>query len=708
MIQLLLLCAWGILCTVSEASARSEYRIGGAAGNPWQAPLSLEQAGSYLVFDGNGQELRQMPVGVTPHGAGTDTLIDFSGTSIHPRFIDPAVNMALTDPESSEIKIPLLYTGGQASTTNSCSAADDQIRAVKKQFDGDLTTAHFRLFTQDPEAPPGHGSGWGALSRLGPQAVVMDFGAAVPVNRIRFYPRLDREDDILLIQEFADPRPPREAFGEDSFIENFLAWYEIRLGDNSAAFRQGPCDKVGEAKGLPWVSASDSQLKILKSTRENLAVVVDLRFPTQSVRWLTMRPMPLRDWEVAEFEVYGEGFAVYTVFLTQILDFDQPVNWGKIRWSGEVPEGTRVEIRTRTGETPDPNLYFAEQTNGEIRPITLDQYQKIDPTGRLPTAYDADNWSFWSPPYDFAAGLRDGSLPVETWKDGTPLLSPGPSRYIQIAVRLFATFKAAPRLDQLTLQFNEAPSAREVLGEIWPSEVTSFEPTTFTYVVRPDFQRSDVGFDRLEILTPSRVDTLRSVKVDGAEIDRSLYPPEVLDDRLVMAFPPLVGEEDSFKQLKVVFDTVVLRYGTEFSGWVFNSADPDQIKQRVRPGNATFQFSGDVLAVKTPIGGDLLVEVDISSRPFTPNGDGVNDNLIISYKLREVAVERAVSLRIYDLAGTLVRKLPSLSSRSGEFRHEWDGRNTAGRLVSPGAYLYRLSLHAGENENKIGILSVVY
>ncbi|MBI2504095.1 MAG: gliding motility-associated C-terminal domain-containing protein [Candidatus Latescibacteria bacterium] len=696
MIRFLLIWFYGVLLAVSPASGRTEYRLGGTDGNPWQASLSLEKAGTYVVLDENGQEVRRVAVGTTPHGAGTDTLIDFSRTSIRPRFIDPGVNMALTDPESEDLEIPLLYTGGEVQTTDPCIHVGQQTPLAKKMFDGNAATAFFRPFAQDPERPPGFGEGWGTLDL--PKAVVVDFGAAVPVNRIRFYPRLGRKDNALLIQEFRDPRPPLEAFGEDSFAENFLAWYEIRSGDNSPAFSAGPCDLVGEAKGLPWVEYSDSRLKVLKTTRENLDVVVDLRFPPRSIRWLTLRPFPLRTWEIAEFEVYGEGFVEQTFLITQILDFGKPVNWGQIRWSGERPPGTQVEIRTRTGETPDPSLYFVRSIEGDLRPITLEEYNKIDPTGRLPTVYDAENWSFWSPPYDFAAG-----------QEGTPLLSPGPSRYTQLAIRFFSTFKAAPWLDQLTLQFGETPSAQKVVGEIWPIEVGSFAPTTFTYVVSPTFQQGDIGFDHLEILTSTRADTIRSVKVGEDEVDLGRFPPLVLDDRIVVAFPQLKDEKkDSFKPIEVVFDAVVLRFGTKFTGWIFNSIDPDQIKQQVEAGNATFRFSGDVLAVKTPLGGQFLVDVEIFPNPFTPNGDGINEELTISYKLREVAVEQPVTLAIYDLSGALVRELPPRRTKSGVFRYIWDGRGAEGQLVPPGIYLYNLSLKAEKREARSGVLSVAY
>ena len=696
-----------LVLSIVPAHSRGEFRVGGDDGNPWPSLLSEEGAGEYWFFDSAGQFVSTEPVGVTPHGVAADTLIDFADNAIGPRFIDPTVNLTLTDPNSSAIKIPLPYIGGEAQTTDGCGAVDNHTPVVKKQFDGDVTTAHFRRFT------PGQGIFSGGTIIAGvtgegwKQAVVIDFRAAVPVNRIRFFPRLGQEDDLLLINELAEPHPPLEAFGVDSFASNFLAWYEIRVGDNNARFANSPCDKVSaNLHGLSWVRNQDPQLTVLESNRENLDPVVELSFPTESIRWITAQAFPLRDWEVAEFEVYGEGFVEETVLVTQILDFGQPINWGKIRWDADVPEGTRIEVRTRTGNTPDPSLYFAENINGDIRPITLAAYGKLDPSGRLPTVYDTDNWSFWSPPYDFAAGLRDSDAPAEAWRDGTPLLSPGPSRYIQLSFRLFSTFTTAPRIRSFTLQFGNAPAAHEILGEVWPIAVDSFAPTEFTYVVRPEFSADDTGFDRLEIRTHAQVRAVSAVKRDGTELDLDAFVPDIQADRLVVSFPRLQGEDDSFKQLEVSFVVPVLRFGTEFSGWVFDSDDPDQIKQQIRPGNATFRFSGDALAVNTPVGGRLLVDIAVTSNPLTPNGDGLNETLEIAYKLREVTASRPVRLAIYNLAGQLVVELPSITARSGEFAHRWDGRDAAGQLVPPGTYIWRLQLE--EKEERTGILAVAY
>ena len=721
MIGIVLLCFCSVLLGAAPVLGGTEYRLGGTDGNPWQAILAGES--TYQIFAADGQAERQVSVGVSPFGAGADTLIDFSGTSIQPRLIDPSVNIARADVNAGKTTIPLPYIpGSRVLSTDHCIFWGNFQPSIKLMLDGDPTTATFRTFVQKAGSPPGVGYTW-------TNSVVFDFGAGVPINRIRFFPRLSRREDHQLIEIMDAPTPEVATFGEDSFLDNFLAWYEIRTGGNSVVFAPDPCSGSGSltcaecragASGsvatskrrtvlgdLRWVRNSDPLLTVLEVTRENLDPVVDMRFPVRPTRWLTLRTFPLRDYEIAEFEIYGDGYVPETTYLTPILDFGQAVTWGKIRWEGAMPAGTRIEIRTRTGHTPDPQLYFAPNINDELIPITRAQYDKIDKAAQLLPIYDADNWSFWSPPYEFAAGQRNPNQPASAWQDGMLLLSPGPSRYIQLAIKLFADFHVAPRLDQLTLQLSETLSAQALVGEIWPIEVASFEPTSFTYVVLPTLSDANAGFDRLEILTHVQAHAVRAVRLDGQPVDLDQFVPQVLDDRLIVAFPPLTGTADSFKQVEVDFDVPVLRFGTEFSGWVFSSTDPDQIRQRIDPGNATFRFAGDLLAVNTPVGGALLVDVRVP-QVFTPNGDGVNETLTIAYKLREVTADRPVQVRIYDLAGRLVAHLPVLKARSGAFIQEWDGRDGQDALVQPGTYIYELTLDSEEQYTQRGVFAVAY
>ncbi len=716
MAGIVLLCFCSVLLGAVPVLGGTEYRLGGPDGNPWQAVLAGESA--YQAFAADGQVERQVSVGIAPFGTGADTLVDFSGTAIQPRLIDSSVNIARADVDASKTQIPLPYMPGSRVLTNSCGQAQGHANTIKLMLDANPATATFRTFVQRVGGRPGDGFSWRG-------AVVFDFGGAIPINRIRFYPRLSQREDRQLIESLREPASDIERFGEDSFLANFLAWYEIRTGDNSVVFAPDPCSGTGRNSAyiyndvvatskrrtvlgdLRWVRSGDPLLTVLESTHENLDPVVDLRFPVRSVRWLTLRAFPLRDYEVAEFEIYGDGYVPETTYLTPILDFGQAVTWGKIRWEGDMPDGTRIEIRTRTGHTPDPLLYFAPNINDDLVPITHAEQAKIDIAAQLLPVYDADHWSFWSSPYDFAAGQRNSDQPANAWQDGMLLLSPGPSRYIQIAIKLFANFNVAPRIDQLTLQLSETLSAQALVGEIWPIEVASFEPTPFTYVVLPTLSDDNAGFDRLEIFTHVQAHAVRSVRIDGQPVDLNQFVPHLLDDRLIVSFPPLTGSADSFKQVEVDFDVPVLRFGTEFSGWVFSSTDPDQIRQRIDPGNATFRFAGDLLAVSTPVGGDLLVDVQVPQM-FTPNGDRINETLTITYKLREVTADRPVQVRIYDLAGRLVAHLPVSNARSGVFVQEWNGRDEQDALVQPGTYIYELTLDSEEQYTQQGVFAVAY
>ena len=717
MAGILLLCFCSLLLVNTRVFASTEYRLGGNDGNAWQTALT--EASFYQVLDTDGQIVRQETVGLSSFGPGADTLIHFSAGSILPQDIDPTVNIAQADVNAGRTAIPLInIPGSRVLNSTGCWAWGNFQPSIKLMLDGDPTTAAFRTFVQKDGALPGVGYTWRS-------SVVFDFGADVPINRIRFYPRLSRNEDRTLIESMADPPPEVEAFGSDSFLDNFLAWYEIRSGDSSILFTNDPC--IGDGRyssgnqnsnvaatskrrtvlgDLRWVQHSDPNLEILETTRENLDPIVDLRFPTQSTRWLTLRAFPLRDYEIAEFEIYGEGYVNETTYVTPILDFGQAVTWGKIRWGGEMREGTRIEIRTRTGHSPDPSLYFAPNINDDLVQIEREQYERIDAAVRLLPVYDVDNWSFWSPPYEFAAGLHNDE--TRSWEqNGTPLLSPGPSRYIQVSIKLFADFYMPPQLDQLSLQLSETLSAQTLVGEIWPTEVNSFAPTTFTYVVLPILEADNAGFDRLEILTHINPHTVRSVAIDGEQIDLDQFEPNLQKDRLIVSFPPLAGTADNRKQIEVKFDVPVLRFGTEFSGWVFNSRDPDRIRQRVDPGNATYGLAGNLLTVNTPVGGDLLVDVEVTPI-FTPNGDGTNDNLTIAYKLRELTSDRPVRMRIYDLAGNQVTQLPVLEVRSGTFTQQWDGRNEQGKLVRPGIYLYELSLESVDRHTRMGTFALAY
>ncbi len=423
-------------------------------------------------------------------------------------------------------------------------------------IDGDPTTERLILIAQNPlEVEPLIGGGvfWGNVA----DAVIVNLGTEMPINRVRVFPRLGRQDDAAVIAAMDEPKPDPGLFGETSFADNYLKWYEIAVADNDAPLRERPQSGAGyrpgqtafknfaEITGFVDSSDTDPNFEALVQARQNLDRVIDLRFPLRHERFVSVRPyIPERTWEMAEIEVYGQGYVRRSVYRSQILDFGQPVAWSKIRWQGEQPRGTRIVLRTLTGHTPQPDLFLLRSQNGRFQPVDFDKYRANFPSDDVERTTDEDNWSFWSAAYDFAAGQLDAGSPA-AWTDGVPLLSPGPSRYLQLEIVLLATPDQTPRLDELSLLFSEAPAVTEVIGEIWPVEVDSFEPHPFTYVVKPIIRQGNRGFDRLEILTGGPVTGVRSVRVGGEELADAF---EILEDRIVISFDRLVDPREGQRE----------------------------------------------------------------------------------------------------------------------------------------------------------------
>jgi hypothetical protein len=662
---------------------RGEFRLGGHQGNSWQAMVA-DQTASYVLLDTEDNIVRNVPVSVVTEEAsvrfstaGVDTLIDFADNGLRPVWIDPKENLTLSIKERQGHFYTASIYGGTHLVTDS--------QPLQFLIDGDPNSA---MLVRVPEPPRLAGINNAGVVKNN----VIHLGAELPINRIRFFPR-------------------------PGFEDNYLAWYEIGVADHTAPFWDSNFDR--SERGKRWYFVIDSALgapndpafDILERNTESLDVVVDLRFPTRDLKWVAIRPLdPERDWEIAELEVYGEGFVTRTTYRTWIMDFGHPIAWSKIRWEGDVPEGTRLLLRTRTGNSPQPNVYQVIGPTGTLEESNLDDYQTQLSRRRwddVELGYDLDNWSFWSAPYEFEAGLRQTDIPADLWQDGTSILSPSPARYFQLEVVMFASGDKAPRIDNMSLLFAEDPVAQEVVGEIWPIETNSFEAETFTYVVRPVLGSNDLGFDRLEIFTQIPVEAVRSVLIDGEEvIDR--FPPEIQDDRLIVSFDRLVGLRDNRKQIEVVFDAKVLRFGAEFKSWVYDSTEPE-LKQQVAAGNATFRFGGDVVSVRTPMGGDLISRVRANPPTFSPNGDGINDQVKIEYELRDLESLRQINFGIYDLSGWQVRQIVAADTRSGSFEQAWDGRDAGGDMVPPGLYIYQLDWNTDKgSEVASGVVGVVY
>jgi hypothetical protein len=678
----------------------------------------------------------------------------------------------------------------------------------------------------------------GASGALG-TFIVLDLGAPVGVNRIRFYPR-----------NTVQPAP------NYAFQNDFLRQFELMLHDGSNLVLDGTGRLVPQL----------ADYSVLRRSIDNQESIVDVPVsPPRLVRFIRLKAISSFPYEIDELEAFGQGFISRARYLSPVYDLGSPSTWGAIRWierfvdlgSGdektaaeidancdvsmqefataeEIPETwgqcetvaqnrpgvgyitvwncyqtvcrdetggqtvtagrkpvampaaraaqasrdkpSRLIIRTRTGNDPTPLLYWArnvERTTEPPRSFSLanpsqqmerNEYLKLAPNldaspplvwDRGEITEDRTNWSPWSAPY------RTGSLP-----GGEQILSPGPRRYIQFSIEFENDLiDATNMIEQLSIEYLQPPIADDLIAEIFPREVNSFETVPFTYAVRALMGIPGVrGLDRIRVSTPTRILGIDQIQIlDDSPAERVLDSADLSADiavspagviRLVLAdgsehplpYLTVSASGDTFgiesvddggfsvrfptvtrptgggdRLVKIGFRSRVLLYSTVFRGEARFSGEAGTV-QRVTPGNATFLGEGDLptdsgITVLSPAitRGSLVGALELTPNPFSPNGDGINDNLAISYDITAVTRAADVTVRVLDLSGRLVKELFRGESPSGHYDSGlqaellWDGRDAGGGLVPPGIYLLHVSVEGDARSGRqMRTVAVVY
>jgi len=446
----------------------------------------------------------------------------------------------------------------------------------------------------------------------------IDLGERFGVNRIRFFPR-------------------------EEFEGYFLKGYELSLNDGSP-------DQV-TLSGTP-------DLRVFKREERNLDPVIDIPVPLQFVRYIEVKQLVRGEWEIDEFEVFGEGFASSASYTSSVFDQGQPAVFGGLTWAMEtIGEPTKVgaTVSTQSGTTPDPE--------------------------------DELTWSGWSPPYP--AGTR------------SEIASPAPRRYWQFQVQFRSSdILSAAVVDSIAIEVSPA-LADSVLGEIWPQSALIGQDTELIYWVRSFSSR---GFDTLEISTLAPVEVIRSVRIDGADVawERTDVPGGVR-----IGFPRVVGD----RTLEITFDGVALQYNTVFSGKISDSQRPLDLPQVIVAGDASSGVlaDGDDLSITIQVGGNLIHSLQAVPAPFTPNSDGVNDQTTVTYEIVNLTGDAPISVEIFDLTGARRRVLFSGPHSSGRFRRVWDGTDDGGQRLPPGIYIVRVAIAADTGtESKTTVAPLVY
>ena len=539
--------------------------------------------------------------------------------------------------------------------------------------DGDPTTAFVEEDIQEVSENPFLG---------------LDLGGIMPINRIVFYPTPERQD---------------------RFVENFQIY--LFAGDPGLLF-----SPLGSLQ----------HFELLLANEDNRKPRVELTIPTQLAHTVMIgignpqwRGFPIQPWEIAEIEVYGEGYAPNASYTSRVLDLGEVSSLGQIRWRERKDRGAQVQIRTRSGADEDPTRYWRLTGRGDARnfrdergrPLTREQYEGLVLTEQSGTSHDVDNWSFWSAPY------------ASTDSSGTILTSPGPNRFVQFQVTFENQAFSGGELSHLEFEITSPPVVQRVVGEVSPTLAVAGTETGFVYAFKPTFspdrsEDAESGFDRLDLSTPGELTAVDSVRVNGDRVPCEAWVDEgpvtcadagdVFPGQSLALQLPRIEITDSGKVVEVFFRARVFRFGTVFDGVVSDSDRPGEVGQAVLDGDATFAFDSNRQSVGVELSGTLLQEVAVSSPVVTPNGDGVNDEVVFQYTLLQLAEGQSVRLDIFDLSGRRVRRVYEGMEASGRRQRRWDGRGESGPLA-PGIYMYRLQVDADSRQaERSGTINVAY
>ncbi len=509
--------------------------------------------------------------------------------------------------------------------------------------------------------------------------------------------------------------PPR-GFRADGkpYAEDAIPAYEVSIAPEfSPIIYDGDYQRIGP---------------LIARVPENLESKVQIDFPRQYVRFVRYQRVlssidnpvlfavnsqagTAQRGTIADFELFAQGVPQRTLYTTQIIDLGEELNFGRLHWSatpmrlrnGQAEPDplaqSHVSIEVRTGLDSDPNLYYEYDDKGREVVVTRQRFEKElapastqRPGVRASVQYDTDNWTFWSSPFTTSGqllNLRSGS-------------------HLQVKIALKSDdFDSWIRLDSLWIE--RAPLlARQVLGEIASvaalkpkrgfSEVELGARTQFVYAIRPEFASdSERGFDALRIRTATRP------TFERLEIDRQNAEPlgvEIEDDALVIHFPQRITS-GQITAAQIYFTTEIFDFAHTFSGEVF-AAEAPSLPQPVREGDADERIGTGSLRVfaAEQKGVEFIQNLALSSQTITPNGDGINDLLQVSYTLFRLPQAVPIVLNIYRLDGQRIVHRQAAPQPSGPQHLAWDGRDSNGRAPSPGLYLLEIAVESESGSSR--------
>ena len=543
----------------------------------------------------------------------------------------------------------------------------------------------------------------------------IDLGTEVPLERFYFTPRWGADE--------LTGEPYRPSFAQQHFETS--AGHADELAAATTEFDYAPLSTL------------------IDHVENNFEFEVEIKFPLQYYRlfrhkaindtgvmfrrvdWGSSSIPHQERYGLGELQLFGRGFVPEVTWESQVVDLGELSNLGQVhfaisRWRREedryveapqAPVGARVELKT--GLDDSPTVYYTYDQFGSLVEASEDEYvnklkvqqRSWHPDGvgwRGPIAEDNEAWSFWSGLLK-SSGIR-------------PRLPRG--RYLKIRVGLETeSLWEFARMESLVVVTSPVLAERivgevAVAGQLEPkgnvAQVSAGEQTEFIYEMRAEFSgAAQSGFDAVRVSTPSKALFLGLEM--GDPLTAAAADSVVEEDLGFAVYLPRRIDATSDNCLRLRLQTSLYDAATEVVAEAFERSG-ESLPQAVEPGDATAEVGTNQLRVLvSPSSLDkVLGAVVVKPRALTPQGDGVNDRVQLTYTLFSVRSTQ-VEVAVYTLDGRRVRRLYSGPLSAGPQAQTWDGRDGQEALVAPGLYLLRVEVDADEGRfSRLRPIAVAY
>ncbi len=390
-----------------------------------------------------------------------------------------------------------------------------------------------------------------------------------------------------------------------------------------------------------WLGQDSISFRRVKSVPINDTTVTNDTFNPDTARYVVIQvdrmdgPPSNLSTVVTEVRIYSVGYLSGGRFTSKVVDMGRTVNWGKIRWWGDFPPETDVTFQVRTGGTSTVN----------------------------------DTWSPWS------QEIADTGSLFEVFE---------PRRYVQYRAILYTKTLETPRLDSFRMVYDTSLVATTARARVTPQTVEILKEAIVNYEVTLTLDARSLGIDTLVLQTSVPI-VVTGVLLDNAPVP---YSTNIAPGRIAIGLGSRIASGTRLvAQLKLTPVLLTNRIPSQVISGV-RADNPQRVDVQLAGGEEAWTL------LTTGVPDQIISTTEIDPNPFTPNGDGRNDQTSISFIVTNLVVARPMHVEVFDISGRLVRTLANLTTSARAFVEQdafvWDGRDDGGRLLPPGLYLLQI------------------